>query len=88
MAVIMALLRWAIMRARRPDPVPTSSTLPVAGASAHAPSKTESVPTFMEQSASFTENCLKKKDMQMIVMKVIEIPASTIAIVRKLRLQM
>ena len=54
-------MRWAIIRAISPVPVPMSSTRRSEGSTgAQAPRSTPSVPTFIGQRSCRTANCLKR----------------------------
>jgi hypothetical protein len=54
---------WAIISARTPQPVPTSSIAPAPAGSAHEPSSMLSVPTFMVEFESSTLKYLNLNDI-------------------------
>ena len=60
-AVTLAAPRCAAMMATNPVPHPTSSTVFPHSIGNHAPSRTPSVPTFMEQRSCSIRKCLKSK---------------------------
>jgi len=57
---------WAIIRARTPQPVPTSSMEPAPEGSAHEPSNILSVPIFIVEFESSTLKYLKRNDISKI----------------------